>query len=52
MASLTDRVLKLVRSPEGRRLADKAREMARDPRNRRRLEDLRHRLGKNTPPGR
>jgi hypothetical protein len=46
MASLTDRVKNFVRSPEARRLADKAEKLARDPRNRRRLEALRDRLGR------
>lgn len=46
MASLTDRVIRFVRGPEGRRLAEKAEKLARDPRNRRRLEALRDRLGR------
>lgn len=44
MPSLTDRVMKLVRSPEARRAADRAQRLARDPRNRRRLDALRQRL--------
>jgi hypothetical protein len=44
MASLTDRVVKFVKGPEGRRIAEKAGKLARDPRNRRRLEALRDRL--------
>lgn len=46
MASLSDRVIRFVRSPQGKRLADKAGKLARDPRNRRRLEQLRARLGR------
>ena len=46
MASLTDRVVKLARSPEARRMADKAQQLARDPRTRRRIEALRERLAR------
>lgn len=46
MASLADRLVRLMRSPEARRLADKAEKVARDPQNRRRLAALRHRLSR------
>jgi hypothetical protein len=46
MASLVDRITRLVRSPQGRRLADRAQQLARDPSTRRKIEDLRGRLMK------
>jgi hypothetical protein len=44
MASLTDRIARALRSPQARRLADKAAEVARDPATRRRIEEFRNRL--------
>ena len=46
MASLVDRMTRLVRSPQGQRLADRAQQLARDPNTRRKIEDLRARLMK------
>jgi hypothetical protein len=46
MASLVDRITRLVRSPQGRRLADRAQRLARDPSTRRKIDDLRIRLMK------
>ena len=46
MALLVDRITRLVRSPKGRRLADRAQQLARDPSTRRKIEDLRGRLMK------
>lgn len=52
MASFSDRIARALRSPQARRLADKATEVARDPATRRRIEELRTRLtGKRRPPG-
>lgn len=46
MASLVDRVTRLVRSPQGQRLAQRAQQLARDPNTRHKLEQLRARLMK------
>ena len=46
MASLADRITRLVRSPQGQRLADRAQQLARDSNTRRKIEDLRVRLMK------
>jgi hypothetical protein len=46
MASLVDRITRLVRSPQGQRLADRAQQLARDPNTRRKIEDIRVRLMK------
>ncbi|HEV7829341.1 MAG TPA: hypothetical protein VGP04_10915 [Pseudonocardiaceae bacterium] len=46
MASLVDRITRLVRSPQGQRLADRAQQLARDPNTRRKIEDFRARLMK------
>jgi hypothetical protein len=46
MASLVDRITRLVHSPQGQRLADRAQQLARDPNTRRKIEDLRARLTK------
>ncbi|MGH3439262.1 MAG: hypothetical protein ACRDQI_12235 [Pseudonocardiaceae bacterium] len=46
MASLVDRITRLVHSPQGQRLADRAQQLARDPNTRRKIEDLRARLMK------
>jgi len=40
MASLIDRVRNYLRTPQGRRNMEKARAMARDPRNQQRLRGL------------
>jgi hypothetical protein len=42
-ASLVDRITRLVRSPQGQRLAQRAQQLARDPNNRRKIEDFRAR---------
>jgi hypothetical protein len=52
--SLINRVAQFTRSPQGRRLADRAARAARDPRTRRQLEQVRARLtqrggGRTTP---
>lgn len=46
MASLVRRLTDFARSPRGSELAEKAKQAARDPQNRRRLEDLRRRLAR------
>jgi hypothetical protein len=43
MASLSRRIMKLVQSPEGQRLVERAKVEARKPENRRKLERLRAR---------
>jgi hypothetical protein len=44
MASMLDRVRSLTRSPQGRRLMENAQRMARDPRTRQRINEMRGRL--------
>lgn len=44
MASMADRLQKLVRSPQGQKVAEKAKEMAEKPENQRRISQLRERL--------
>ncbi|MGH3822054.1 MAG: hypothetical protein ACRDRA_04330 [Pseudonocardiaceae bacterium] len=46
MASLVERVTRLMRSPQGQRLAQRAQQFARDPNTRHKLEQLRARLMK------
>lgn len=46
MASLTSKLADIARSPQGRRLADKAKEYANKPENRRKIEELRAKLAK------
>ncbi len=44
--SILNKVAKLANSPEGRRLADKAKHMAKDPETRRKLEEMRGRVAR------
>lgn len=44
MASLMRRLTDFARSPQGRALAEKAKQAAQDPQNRKRIDDLRQRL--------
>ncbi|MER5324045.1 hypothetical protein [Streptosporangium roseum] len=44
MASLVDRIRSYLSSPQGRRNVEKAKTMARDPRNQRRLRDFMNRF--------
>ena len=44
--SILNKVAKLASSPEGKRLADKAKHMAKDPETRRKLEDVRGRIAR------
>ncbi|MFI6073871.1 hypothetical protein ACIA5C_20085 [Actinoplanes sp. NPDC051343] len=44
MTSIGQRILRFLRSTQGRRLAQQAQQFAARPENRRRLEQLRHRL--------
>lgn len=46
MASLTNKLAELARSPKGRELADKAKQYADKPENRRKVEQLRERLSR------
>ncbi len=46
MASLTDRVTRLLRSPQAKQLAERAKQLAHDPRTRTKIEDLGARLTK------
>lgn len=46
MRSLTDRIARLVGSPQAQHLAHRAQQLARDPRTRRTIEDLRTRLAR------
>jgi hypothetical protein len=44
MASIFDRVRSMARGPQGRRLMENAQRMARDPRTRQRINEMRGRL--------
>ena len=46
MASVTKLIKDLARSPRGQQLVEQAKEQARKPENRRKLEELRKRYGK------
>ena len=46
MPSLVDRLSKLARGPQGRRLADRAQRYAKSPEGRRQIEGLRRRFTK------
>ncbi len=46
MASILKRLAAFASSPQGRRLAEQAKQAAQDPRNRARLEELRRRAGR------
>jgi hypothetical protein len=46
MASIFDRVRSLTRGPQSRRLRENAQRMARDPRTRQRINEMRGRLGR------
>jgi hypothetical protein len=49
MPSLFNRIERFVRSPQGQRLAKQAEKMARDPRTRQKIEELRGRHGGRAP---
>ena len=49
MASLTDRIARALRSPEGKKFAERAKELARDPATRRTLAQLGRRLRRKPP---
>lgn len=49
MASVTDRIARALRGPEGKKLAERAKEIARDPATRRTLAQLRERLRRKPP---
>ncbi len=46
MAGLMSKVARFARSPQGRKLADRAKQMANDPKNRRKVEQLRDRASR------
>lgn len=46
MPTMTERIARALRGPEGRKLAARAKEIARDPRTRRTLDRLRGRIGR------
>jgi hypothetical protein len=46
MASLTNKLAELARGPKGRELAEKAKEYANKPENRRKIDQLRAKLAK------
>ncbi len=43
MAGLLSKVAKFAQSPQGRKLADRAKEMANDPKNKQKIEEFRKR---------
>jgi hypothetical protein len=50
MAKIVDRIKEYLRGPKGRRMTEKAKTMARDPRNRQRFQRLMDRVrGHKTP---
>jgi hypothetical protein len=49
MASMTDRIARALNSPNGRKLTERAKEIARDPATRRTLDQLRRRFSKKPP---
>ena len=46
MPSLMSKVTQFARSPQGRRMADQAKRMASDPKNRQKIEGYRRRFAK------
>jgi hypothetical protein len=46
MAGLVDRIGRFARSPQGKRLMERAQRVARDPKTRRRIAEARARLGR------
>jgi hypothetical protein len=46
MASMIKRLADFARSPQGRQLAERAKQAAQDPQNRRKIEELRQRLSR------
>ena len=46
MSGLMGRITRLARSPQGRRIADRAQSYARSPEGRRKIAEVRGRLGK------
>ncbi len=44
MAGLMSKVARLAQSPQGRKLADRAKQMAANPKNRQKIEELRGRM--------
>ena len=49
MAGLMSKVSRFARSPQGRKLADRAKQMANDPKNREKIEGLRARASRKRP---
>ena len=50
MAGLMNKVARFARSPQGRKLAERAKQMAQDPNNRRKIEELRGRVSRKRTP--
>ena len=46
MAGLMSKVARFARSPQGRKPADRARQMAQDPKNRQKIQELRSRASR------
>jgi hypothetical protein len=49
MAGLMSKVARFARSPQGRKLAERAKRASADPKNRRKLEQLRGRISRKRP---
>ncbi len=49
MAAMTDRIARALRTPTARKLTERAKEIARDPATRRKLDQLRGRFGRKPP---
>jgi hypothetical protein len=46
MAGLMSKVARFARSPQGRKLAERAKQASSDPKNRRKIEELRGRISR------
>ncbi|MDP8943240.1 MAG: hypothetical protein M3N16_03870 [Actinomycetota bacterium] len=49
MAGLMSKVARFAQSPQGRKLADRAKQMAQDPKNRKKIDGLRARASRKRP---
>ena len=49
MAGLMSKVGQFAQSPQGRKLAERAKQAARDPKNRQRIEEVRGRVSRKRP---
>lgn len=50
MAGLMSKVARFAQSPQGRKLAERAKQVTHDPKNRRKIEELRDRVSRKRTP--